>query len=124
MPETVTANITANTTDSRSAARAQEREFQRELLARDLRRVIDDAERMLRTGAEQVSDGTAEWRHHTETRVAELRERLNGVQRQTVDRVREASRQTNAFVHDNPWASIGLAAGAAMLAGYLLNGRR
>jgi ElaB/YqjD/DUF883 family membrane-anchored ribosome-binding protein len=38
-------------------------------------------------------------------------------------RTREAAQKTNAYVHDNPWPSIGVAAGVGLLVGLLI-GRR
>jgi ElaB/YqjD/DUF883 family membrane-anchored ribosome-binding protein len=38
-------------------------------------------------------------------------------------RAREAAQKTNAYVHENPWPSIGAAAGIGLLVGLLI-GRR
>jgi ElaB/YqjD/DUF883 family membrane-anchored ribosome-binding protein len=39
------------------------------------------------------------------------------------DKAREAARATDDYVHENPWRSIGIAAGAGLLVGLLI-GRR
>jgi ElaB/YqjD/DUF883 family membrane-anchored ribosome-binding protein len=39
------------------------------------------------------------------------------------DKAREAARATDDYVHENPWRSIGVAAGAGLLVGLLI-GRR
>jgi ElaB/YqjD/DUF883 family membrane-anchored ribosome-binding protein len=38
-------------------------------------------------------------------------------------RAREAAKATNRYVHENPWPSLGVAAGAAFILGLLI-GRR
>jgi ElaB/YqjD/DUF883 family membrane-anchored ribosome-binding protein len=61
------------------------------------------------------------------TRAAEslrqARERLQGVEEELVTRARDAARDTDRYVRDNPWQSIGIAAGVGLLLGLLI-GRR
>jgi ElaB/YqjD/DUF883 family membrane-anchored ribosome-binding protein len=38
-------------------------------------------------------------------------------------RTREAAHKTNAYVHDNPWPSIGVAAAVGLLVGLLISRR-
>jgi ElaB/YqjD/DUF883 family membrane-anchored ribosome-binding protein len=38
--------------------------------------------------------------------------------------MKAAARTTNTYVRENPWPSIGMAAGAALIVGLLINRRR
>jgi ElaB/YqjD/DUF883 family membrane-anchored ribosome-binding protein len=77
----------------------------REKLVQDLRLVIADAEDLLKATAANAGE-----------KVAAAEEAL-------VVRTREAARVTDAFVHDNPWYAVGIAAGAGLIIGMLI-GRR
>jgi ElaB/YqjD/DUF883 family membrane-anchored ribosome-binding protein len=70
-----------------------------EKLMQDLKAVVSDTEELMRATAGDVSE------------------------RVTRARARAAAQATNAYVHKNPWPSIGVAAGAGFLIGLLI-GRR
>lgn len=67
-------------------------------LMADLRAVVRDAESLLATAA------------------AESGERLEGA----ADGARDAAREIDAQVRKNPWAAVGIAAGAGLVLGLLL----
>jgi len=96
---------------------------QREKLAQDLRVVINDAEALLRSSAEQVGDGAAHWRSSTQDRLHSMQSRLLALQNGTAERLRSAGRNTQQYVQENPWKSIGIASSVALLAGFLMNRR-
>jgi ElaB/YqjD/DUF883 family membrane-anchored ribosome-binding protein len=53
----------------------------------------------------------------------QARQRLQGVEEELVTRARDAAKDTDRYVRDNPWQSIGIAAGVGLLLGLLI-GRR
>ena len=53
----------------------------------------------------------------------QARERLGALEDELFSRARDAARDTDRYVRDNPWQSIGIAAGVGLLLGLLL-GRR
>jgi len=89
-------------------------------LIEDFNAVIEDTERLLKalaaTGAEK---GTA-LRASAEQSLAAARESLKELQDEAMERGRAAAKYTDEYVHDNPWQSIGIAAGVAVLAGLLI----
>lgn len=97
---------------------------QRDKLMQDLRVVVRDAEELLKTSSEQLGDGALELRERTHDRLTQLRQQLAALQQQTTERVAAAGRNTNEFVHENPWMAVGMASGLGLLAGYLMNNRR
>ena len=70
-------------------------------IVEDLRRVIDDAEALLRKTATFAGD-----------RIDVARERVS-----------DAAHETDRYVRKNPWQSVGIAAGVGLILGVLLSRR-
>ena len=96
---------------------------QRDRVMADLRVVIADAEELLRLGAEQTGAAASEWRARVEARLADARASLGRMQDDVVARAKAAGQAADAYVHENPWRAIGVAAGVGLLVGLLI-GRR
>ena len=96
---------------------------QRDKLLAELRMVVSDAEQLLETTADQVGEGTAEARSRIRARLVQARESLHHLQDSAVARARQAGQATDTYVHDNPWKSIGVAAGVGLLIGALISRR-
>lgn len=99
-------------------------DLQRDKLMQDLHAVIRDAEDLLKSGGQQLGDGAALWRERTQNRLSQAARQLAELQQQASERVVLAGRNTNEFVHRNPWVAVGVASGVGLLAGYLMNNRR
>lgn len=95
----------------------------KERFVADVKQVILDAEELMQATA-----------HSTEGKVAALRERLaenlKVARYKLADaedaikvKTREVARATDDYVHEHPWKSIGVAAGAGLIVGLLI-GRR
>lgn len=96
---------------------------QRDKLMDDLRLVIADTEELLRMTADQAGDSAAEVRSRIQSRLHEARAQLTEMQEVAATKLKAASNATDAFVHENPWKSIGIAAGIGLVIGLLI-GRR
>ena len=96
---------------------------QKDKLMADLRVVINDAEELLRLGAEQTGAMATEWRGRVEARLAQAKASLVALQETAVEKAKAAGHAADDFVHDSPWAAIGAAAGIGLLIGLLI-GRR
>ncbi len=92
-------------------------------LMSDLRVVIADAEELLRMTADQAGESAADLRGRLQARMQQAKADLIQLQHAAVVRVKEAGHATDEFVHENPWKSIGVAAGIGMVVGLLI-GRR
>lgn len=92
-------------------------------LMSDLRVVIADAEELLRMTADQAGDAAVDIRSRIQTRMNQAKTDLMLLQEAAVAKAKAAGHATDEFVHENPWKSIGVAAGIGMLLG-LLVGRR
>ncbi len=86
-------------------------------LADDLRALVSDAEELLR--ATTNAAGGADVRERAQATLREMRERLSALE----DTVRERARDVDSYVRDNPWQSLAMVGGVALLIG-LLMGRR
>jgi Uncharacterized conserved protein len=92
-------------------------------LMSDLRVVIADAEELLRMTADQAGEGVADLRSRIQARMNQAKTDLVHLQEAAVAKAKAAGHAADEFVHDNPWKSIGIAAGIGLVVG-LLVGRR
>jgi ElaB/YqjD/DUF883 family membrane-anchored ribosome-binding protein len=83
----------------------------------DLRAVVRDAEALLRATEDQVGERVEEVRKHVEETLVGARTRLEDAVGDKGARVREAARSTEAYVKENPWTALIIAAGAGFLIG-------
>ena len=96
---------------------------QTDKLLADLRLVVADAEELLRTTAGQAGEGAAELRAKVQASLARAREGLAEAHGAALEKAKAAGRAADDYVHDNPWRSIGIAAGFGLVVGLLI-GRR
>jgi ElaB/YqjD/DUF883 family membrane-anchored ribosome-binding protein len=98
-------------------------EVSKDKLIADIKLVIADSEELLRATAGQAGDKIAEIRARTAERLAAAKVRLAEAEAAVVDRAKLMGRAADDYVHDNPWRSVGIAAGIGFIAGLLI-GRR
>lgn len=94
-----------------------------EKLVSDMKAVIADAEDVLKATADQTGEKIASLRARIQERVQAARARLADAEAVLREKTRAAAQATDAYVHENPWKSIGVAAGVGFLVGFIL-GRR
>jgi ElaB/YqjD/DUF883 family membrane-anchored ribosome-binding protein len=91
-------------------------------LRKDLQAVARDAEALLRATADVAGDKVQEARSKTEQTVRYALDNLYGKRLQ--GRAKRFARATDAYVRDNSWSIIGIAAGAALIIGLIATRRR
>jgi ElaB/YqjD/DUF883 family membrane-anchored ribosome-binding protein len=94
-----------------------------ERLMADLQAVVRDTEDLLKATAGDASERAAKARAHAEESLRKARARMSEMEQHLAARAREAAQKTNEYVHENPWPSIGVAAGVGFVVGLLI-GRR
>jgi ElaB/YqjD/DUF883 family membrane-anchored ribosome-binding protein len=94
-----------------------------EQLMDDLQTVLEDAEALLSATTGQAGERIQQVRARAEETVRAVKDRLSAAQDEVTRRAREALDDADEYVRENPWQSIGIAAGIAFLVG-LLAGRR
>lgn len=92
-------------------------------LITDIRLVIADTEELLRATAGQAGEKIADIRAKTQDRLSAAKIKLAEAEAAVVDKARQAGRIADDYVHDNPWRSVGMAAGVGFIVGLLI-GRR
>ncbi|MGD9870602.1 MAG: YqjD family protein [Thauera sp.] len=92
-------------------------------LVDDLKSLISDAEDLLKLTADQKGEQLGDLRTRMGQRVAVAKERLADAEAALVDSGKKAVRVTDDYVHENPWQSVGVAAGVAFLLGLLVSRR-
>jgi ElaB/YqjD/DUF883 family membrane-anchored ribosome-binding protein len=92
-------------------------------LISDVKLVIADTEELLRATAGQAGEKVAEIRARTQDRLASAKIKLAEAEAAVVDRAKQVGRAADDYVHDNPWRSVGVAAGFGFIVGLLI-GRR
>ena len=95
----------------------------KEKLMSDLKVVIADAEELLKMTAGQVGDKATELRGRMQTRLEQAKAELARVQAAAVVKAKEAGQATDAYVRENPWQAVGIAAGAGLLISMLISRR-
>lgn len=89
-------------------------------LAADFKVVMEDAEALLTATAQKGDEKLDELRARSRESLRLLGERISVSQAALMANGRKAARATDLYVHDNPWASLGIAAGAGLVFGLLM----
>jgi ElaB/YqjD/DUF883 family membrane-anchored ribosome-binding protein len=89
-------------------------------LIADFKVVIDDAEALLRATAHQGDAKLDEVRARTRESLRKVGERIAQSQATLLANGKKAVAATDVYVHDNPWAALGVAGGVGFLFGLLL----
>ena len=92
-------------------------------LISDVKLVIADSEELLRATAGQAGDKMAEARAKIQDHLNNAKASLAEAQAAVVERAKAVGHATDDYVHDNPWRSVGVAAGIGFIVGLLI-GRR
>lgn len=95
----------------------------KEKLIADFKIVVADAEELLRATASQAGDKATDMRAKIQTHLTDAKVRLADAEAAVVDRAKQVGRVADDYVHDNPWRSVGVAAGFGLIVGLLI-GRR
>ena len=92
-------------------------------LMNDLRTVINEAEELLRMTADQAGDSAEGVRARVTARLNQATNELHHLQHVAVAQVKAAGHEADEFVHENPWKSVGVAAGFGLVIGLLMSRR-
>jgi len=78
----------------------------KEKLMEDLRLVVADAEELLRATANQAGEGAAVARARIQENLQVVKGRLASAEDVLIERTRDAAKEADRYVHDNPWQAI------------------
>jgi len=94
-----------------------------ERIVEDLRRVVEDAELLLRETANLAGERVDEARGRASESLQAARNRLTVLEEEVLGKARDAAKDAERYVRDNPWQSVGLAAGIGLVIGVLISRR-
>jgi ElaB/YqjD/DUF883 family membrane-anchored ribosome-binding protein len=92
-------------------------------LVEDLKVVMRDAEALIKATSAQTGEKIQEVRARAEESLRQARTRLTALEDEALQRAREVADATEEYVRENPWQSVGIAAGVGLLLGLLLSRR-
>jgi ElaB/YqjD/DUF883 family membrane-anchored ribosome-binding protein len=92
-------------------------------LVADFKLVVADAEELLRLTANQAGDRVSEIRTRAQDHLVSAKAKLADAEAALRDNAKAMARATDDYVRDNPWQSVGVAAGFGFLLGLVI-GRR
>ena len=89
-------------------------------LMEDLRLVVTDAEELLRATAGQAGEKVAAARARAAESIDAAKARIAQAGYAAAAQTREAAKVADDYVHDNPWAAVGVAAAVGVVIGILI----
>ncbi len=95
----------------------------RDQLIEDFKKVISDAEELLKVTANETSGKVGEVRERAAANLREARRKLQVMENDLIIQTKAAAKATDQLVHENPWKAVAIAAGVGLLFG-MLSGRR
>jgi ElaB/YqjD/DUF883 family membrane-anchored ribosome-binding protein len=98
-------------------------QLSKEKLMNDLHQGIADAEEMLKLTASQTGESAVQLRERVRERMNKAKADLVHLQQVTIEKAKAAGHATDVYVHENPWKSIGIAAGLGLVVGLLVSRR-
>jgi ElaB/YqjD/DUF883 family membrane-anchored ribosome-binding protein len=95
----------------------------RDKLLADLRVVVADAEELLKITAGQAGDKVAAIRDKVQRGLEQAKVKIVEAENKALEQTKAAARATDVYVHENPWKSVGIAAGVGLVLGILISRR-
>jgi len=89
----------------------------------ELRRVILEAEDMIKHSADRTGDKFESIREKLQDSLTHARKTIEDAETVLTDNAKRAARAADDYVHDKPWQSIGFAAAAGLVVGMLISRR-
>ncbi len=89
-------------------------------LLEDFNAVVHEADQLLKFVADEGGDKANALRGKVERNLNTAKARLRDLEDAVVEKTRATARATDEYVHENPWQTVGVAAGLSVVFGVLL----
>jgi ElaB/YqjD/DUF883 family membrane-anchored ribosome-binding protein len=96
---------------------------EKEQLLDDVRQVLSSTEDLLGAAGDEGGEKGRELRKRLAENIRLAKSRLLEAEKVVVGKAKVAAKATDDYVHENPWKSIGIAAGVGFLLGMLVSRR-
>jgi len=95
----------------------------KEKLMDDLRLVVADTEELLRATANQAGEGVAVARARIQENLQVVKGRMVSAEDVLIEHARDAAKDADRYVRDNPWQAVGVSACVGAIVGMLISRR-
>jgi ElaB/YqjD/DUF883 family membrane-anchored ribosome-binding protein len=92
----------------------------RQQLLSDLKTVVTDSEELLKATAGAVDERATAARARVQESLRAAKSKIDELDSEVLDRLNEAAKATDEYVHEHPWGAVGIAAAAGLLVGVLI----
>ena len=92
----------------------------REQLLADLRTVVADSEELLQATAGDLDARATAARAKVQESLKTAKSKIADLDAEMIDRIQDAAKATDQYVHEHPWGAVGIAAAAGLLVGVLI----
>jgi ElaB/YqjD/DUF883 family membrane-anchored ribosome-binding protein len=86
-------------------------------LVADFNAVVTEADQLLKFVSDEGGEKANALRAKVERNLNAAKERLRNLEDAVMDKTRETARATDEYVHENPWQTVGIAAGLSVVLG-------
>jgi ElaB/YqjD/DUF883 family membrane-anchored ribosome-binding protein len=93
--------------------------MKRKLIA-DFNAVVAEADQLLKFVADEGGDKANALRTKVERNLNAAKERLRDLEDAVMEKTRATARATDEYVHENPWQTVGIAAGLSVVCGIVI----
>ena len=95
-------------------------EAMKQKLLADFHAVVTEADQLLKFVADEGGDKANALRTKVERNLNAAKERLRDLEDAVMERTKATARATDEYVHENPWRTIGIAAGVSIVVGVVI----
>ncbi|MBC3873937.1 DUF883 family protein [Undibacterium flavidum] len=92
----------------------------KENLMRELTQVLKDAEDLIKNSEQQADEGFQSAKNKLQETLKTAKKEIQHIEEVAIKKTKEAAQATDAYVHENPWKTAGIAAGVGLLIGLLI----
>ena len=92
----------------------------RQQLVTDLKAVVADSEELLKATAGAADERAKAARARIEATLQAARTKIEAFDSEVLDRINDAAKATDTYVHEHPWGAVGIAAAAGLLVGVII----
>ena len=92
-------------------------------LIEEFKALVADAEALIKATAKDGSASVSKVRSKAEASLSAAKNKLEDLQDDLLEKGKAATKAADEYVHENPWKSVGIAAGVGLIIGLLISRR-
>jgi ElaB/YqjD/DUF883 family membrane-anchored ribosome-binding protein len=92
----------------------------RQQMLADLKAVVADSEELLKATAGAADERAAAARARISESLRAAKAKIDEIDAEMLDRIKDAAKATDDYVHEHPWHAVGIAAAAGLLLGVVI----